>query len=186
VGEKLRLALREDRVGPNDDRGTAGPDAQVALLGEAPDRLGDRVAMDTERLREPAGAQGLPGQPPGTYLREKNLANSITSVDRPEAPLDLRFSQLGPAGLFESLDAAGLLDHRQPGVGPIEPAMTLPPDGGRAHLRGAVIRRHAASSRYVADWLVVRDDASGLALDLRDPFVTEERWRPFPELADLP
>jgi len=97
---------------------------------------------------------------------------------------DLRFSQLGPDGLFETLDTAGLLDHRQPGVGPIEPAMSLPPDGGRARVRGAVIRRHADSSDHVADWLVVRDDVAGMALDLRDPFVTEERWRPFGEMAE--
>lgn len=45
-------------------------------------------------------------------------------------------------------------------------------------MRGAVIRRHASSSRYVADWLVIRDEATGAALDLRDPFVTEEQWLP--------
>lgn len=91
--------------------------------------------------------------------------------------LDWRFGQLGPKGLFESLDGAGVLDHHVPGVDNVDLAITEPPADGRARIRGAVIRRLAKTNGAHADWQHVVDVGKGRMLDLSDPFAREETWR---------
>jgi hypothetical protein len=85
--------------------------------------------------------------------------------------LDVRWGLLGPAGLFESLDAAGVLDHRVSGVEGIETAAALPPAMGRARVRGDAIRRLSAEKhRYSAGWDGIWDHETPRRIDLSDPF----------------
>ena len=91
--------------------------------------------------------------------------------------IDMRFGQLGPDGLFNSLDRAGALQHRFPGVDNIEHAMACPPATGRAKLRGEFIRRTGASEgRYSCDWAAIYDNQEDRMLDLRDPWTSDEKW----------
>lgn len=90
--------------------------------------------------------------------------------------LDAKFGGLGPDGVFNALDAAGALHHQVGGLD-VEGAMTQPPQDTRASIRGAVVRRLSdAGTPYGAEWTSVYDCERRLALDLRDPFETEERW----------
>jgi hypothetical protein len=90
---------------------------------------------------------------------------------------DMRFGQLGGAGIFDALDRAGCLAHRVPGIDRVDEALDQPPEGTRAAVRGRVARRFAAAQTPGrADWLHVEDHASKRRLDLGDPFETEERW----------
>jgi hypothetical protein len=92
--------------------------------------------------------------------------------------IDTRFGQLGPKGIFESLDGAGVLCHRVSGVDNIEHAMTEPPAVGRARIRGHVIQRLAAAHDVRCDWQSIINIGEGRMLDLSDPFASEESWRP--------
>jgi proteasome accessory factor A len=96
--------------------------------------------------------------------------------------LDTRFGQLGAAGLFSRLDAAGVLHHHFPGVDNFEHAVECPPAVGRANLRGACVRRLAADSAanaYACDWAAIWDRAQSRFLDLSDPFSQQESWKSF-------
>jgi hypothetical protein len=62
--------------------------------------------------------------------------------------IDTRFGQLGPKGIFEALDAAGVLNHRVSGVDNIEQAVIEPPATGRARIRGRVIQRLAGAEHH--------------------------------------
>jgi proteasome accessory factor A len=92
--------------------------------------------------------------------------------------IDTRFGQLGPKGIFETLDLAGVLRHRVNGVDNIEHAMAEPPAVGRAHVRGQVIQRLATDHDARCDWQSVIDFSEGRALNLSDPFASEEIWSP--------
>ena len=96
--------------------------------------------------------------------------------------LETRFSQLGPRGLFHSLDVAGVLTHRIPGVDNIDQAVTNPPADSRASIRGQVIRRLARESPLQCGWDQIVDYKERRVLDLSDPFTQEESWHP---LADV-
>ncbi len=89
---------------------------------------------------------------------------------------DVRFSELGQRGLFESLDKAGVLDHRIVPDEECDRAMTQPPSGGRAKIRGDCIRRLAEENRtgYLCTWTNIFGPTE--SLNLGDPFETEERW----------
>ncbi|KKL15593.1 hypothetical protein LCGC14_2504040, partial [marine sediment metagenome] len=65
--------------------------------------------------------------------------------------IDTRFGQLGGGGIFDSLDAAGVLTHRLDGVDDIDHAMTHPPARGRAHLRGNCIRQFAGDNGMISE-----------------------------------
>jgi proteasome accessory factor A len=101
--------------------------------------------------------------------------------------IDMRFGQLGSKGIFETLDRSGVLQHRVSGVDNIEYAMAEPPAKGRAHVRGAVIRRMAGSDQVQCDWQCIVNPKDGQMLDLSDPFSSEETWRPLlrTELRDV-
>lgn len=85
---------------------------------------------------------------------------------------DVRFGQLGAAGIFEQLDRSGVLSHRT--GGPCEL-----PTSGRARLRGEWVRRLSArgdTHRYRCDWDQLCDELTGRRLDLSDPFVSTAEW----------
>jgi hypothetical protein len=91
--------------------------------------------------------------------------------------LDLRFSQIGPRGVFGALDAAGALAHRAPGVDDIPAAVDQPPPEGRAHVRGQAIQLLAKSRvAAAADWSRVNDFTGHRQLDLSDPFARRMEW----------
>jgi hypothetical protein len=96
--------------------------------------------------------------------------------------LETRFGQLGSGGIFHSLDAAGVLSHRIPGVDNIDHAVTNPPAGSRASIRGQVIQRLARASHLQCGWEQIVDYGERRVLDLTDPFAHEELWRPLAEI----
>ena len=96
---------------------------------------------------------------------------------------DAKFGALGEAGLYNALEAAGALEHRM--ALDVERAMTEPPPDTRAKIRGNVVRRLSnARIPYGAEWTAVYDNSARLALDLQDPFETEERWSAWPFSGD--
>ncbi len=119
-------------------------------------------------LRRQAEAMGLSWRDAAAFFELRDELREI----------DLRFSQLGPQGLFESLDGPpGLLDHRLVGRQDVERAVHTPPALGRAKLRGECVRRFASrASRYACDWDVVWDLEGSRMLDLSDPFTQREEW----------
>jgi proteasome accessory factor A len=100
--------------------------------------------------------------------------------------IDTRFGQLGPKGIFETLDRADVLCHRVSGVDNIEHAMAEPPAVGRARIRGHVIQRLAAAHNARCDWQCIIDTSEERMLDLSDPFASEESWSSTnsPEITD--
>lgn len=91
--------------------------------------------------------------------------------------IDTRFGELGPGGLFEQLDAAGVLEHKLPGLGPADDAMDHAPPGGRAAARGRAIRElHGHGDRYRCDWDNILDSREHRWIDLHDPHSSESRW----------
>ena len=92
--------------------------------------------------------------------------------------LDIRFGALD-GGIFEQLDARGLLDHRVDGIENIPDAITTPPRGTRAQVRGAAILELCSAGRNgTAHWDRVRDTSGGRHLDLGDPFDLTPSWKP--------
>jgi hypothetical protein len=96
--------------------------------------------------------------------------------------LDVRFAQVYPrGGLFDTLDAAGVLRHRVEGVGDIERAVSVPPAEGRARIRGDVVARLATHGSWLlCGWDRIRDPLARRELDLSDPFAERESWRELP------
>lgn len=91
--------------------------------------------------------------------------------------IDTRFGQLGPKGIFESLNSAGVLNHRVGSVENVERALAEPPTGGRARVRGHAIRRLASErGSWCCDWHCIINPAHGRMLDLGNPFASEESW----------
>lgn len=93
--------------------------------------------------------------------------------------LDARFGQLG-GGIFERLDARGLLRHRVDGVGDGAAAVERPPAEGRAGVRGRFVREHAGDLGFNVDWHEIVDTRNGCRLDLSDPLGARgslETWR---------
>ena len=96
--------------------------------------------------------------------------------------IDTRFVQLGGNGIFSALDRAGLLTHHVAGVENIDVAVVRPPVTGRARLRGECVRRLAGTNGdLVCDWDGIWDEQQKRALDLSDPFETQERWVSWPK-----
>jgi hypothetical protein len=151
------------------------PDGVSAVLDWAIKRaLFERVlarrGVDWSRVTGPAAASEATA--PGDGERVRQLRNELFACDA-------RFSQLGANSIFVSLDEAGVLAHRVPGVDNIEHAMEHPPAVGRARLRGEVIRRVLPKRRtFSAHWEFVLDLEERNVLDLSNPFETEERWGP--------
>lgn len=96
--------------------------------------------------------------------------------------IDMRFGRLGPRGIFEALDQAGVLAHKIETPRTCEPitverAQTQPPAAGRAHLRGKVIQRLAGFFNARCDWQCIVNYSERKTLDLSDPFATSESWQ---------
>lgn len=92
--------------------------------------------------------------------------------------LDIRFGALD-GGIFEQLDALGVLDHRVPGIDDIAAAITTPPRGTRAQLRGeAILELGRAGRTGTAHWDRVCDISGKRHLDLGDPFDLTTSWQP--------
>lgn len=93
--------------------------------------------------------------------------------------IDTRFSQFVGGGIFTELDRQGILDHAIPDIGDIEDAVSHPPKGSRARLRGDFIRSASVlgnRNRYSCDWQAIWDLNGNRALDLSDPFASGEKW----------
>jgi len=119
----------------------------------------------------------------GTLLRKKGLdwdeLSRMLALRDDFFQIDTRFGQLGPQGIFVTLDEAGVLDHHVSGIDNIEHAMRNPPSKGRAKIRGAVIKRIAGDLQ--ADWYCCWDRIfsrrHARALDLTNPLIESETWR---------
>ncbi len=94
--------------------------------------------------------------------------------------LDTRWGQVGHRGIFSQLDVGDTLDHRVSGIDRVDDAMTKPPSGTRAGVRGDAIRRLASNGGGAADWSAVwtSKDGQDRFLDLSNPFQTTEGWSP--------
>ena len=119
-------------------------------------------------------------------LREQGLAwdrlADFLQLRAELCELEIRFSRLGCAGLFRSLDRAGHLRHALGGItsASIEEATQTPPARGRAGVRGRLIRELNGIGRYGADWDAVWDFA-GRRIDLSDPWAEgTPAWTPAP------
>lgn len=106
--------------------------------------------------------------------------------------LDTRYSEIGGASLFETMDRAGVLEHACDDVDDVASAVATPPSGGRAEIRGREIVRLSNEQRLraagnpvttlsrasiLADWDGIWDYGRAKVLNLEDPFETEVRWR---------
>lgn len=130
---------------------------------------GSPLADTVKALTPVLGSRGL------EWSQVRNVLNLRSELFE----LDWRFGQLGPKGVFTSLDQAGVLAHHVPGVDNIAHAVTHPPVVGRARLRGECVRQFAASDdRYACDWQAIWDLKGHRRLDLTNPFQTERRWGP--------
>jgi len=129
---------------------------------------GQRMAKEVAALGPMLEARGLGWDDLRALLKSREEFFAI----------DTRFGQIGTKGIFESLKTAGVLDDHVEGVDRIEEAMTEPPAVGRARIRGEVIRRLAGTDKAQCDWANVVNFDDGKALDLSDPFATEEVWEP--------
>jgi proteasome accessory factor A len=90
---------------------------------------------------------------------------------------DLRFAQVTGTGLFRQLDQAGVLHHRVSGVGDIVPAMSVPPAGSRAAVRGQLIQKlHGDAVDACAHWDWVSVRKGNRRADLSDPFCRKVVW----------
>lgn len=146
----------------------------MELAGSGQRLTGDMVRRDKRPVVPPAQRWRRPWE--AADITRDKLAGFL-DVREQLLELDMRFGQLGPRGVFDSLDRAGVLTHRVPGIDGIETAMDTPPQGTRATVRGEVVRRLTAEgTRYRAEWTQVVDIDRGRVLDLGDPFEAEERW----------
>jgi proteasome accessory factor A len=114
------------------------------------------------------------------------LAN-VLRVRSQLCELDLRFGQLGPAGIFSSLEAAGVLEHRLPRrpKGLARSPVRQPPRRGRARVRGELIQSLCGRKSCTCDWAAIWDH-EGAILDLSDPFVERAPEWKRAEIVPLP
>ena len=116
-------------------------------------------------------------------LRDANgtwaTLDAVLALRRELFEVDNRWGLLGPGGLFDEIDKAGVLDHRVRGVDGIDEAVEQPPREGRAGVRGKVIQRvWLGRANYSCGWEHVSDFHARLRLDLSDPLTNVEIWRP--------
>lgn len=132
--------------------------------------LGDEspIRQDVERMRSEVRRMGL----------DWSDLIDLFRLRRELFEIDTRFAQLGDRGVFTSLDRAGVLRHEVTGIDRIDDAEHQPPAGGRAHVRGAAVQRLSGRPGWTCDWEGVWDPEHGSpALDLSDPFETNQQWR---------
>jgi hypothetical protein len=116
---------------------------------------------------------------------DRDELNSVLTLIDELREIDVRFSELGPDGLFNQLDHAGALDHHVKGLTGTEAAMKEPPATGRARLRGLAIRQcFPERERYRCDWQGIDDLVAPRMIDLSEPFERSAHWRPAPKKGD--
>ncbi len=127
-----------------------------AVLGPG-SPVGKVVAQLEPQLRQ----SGLRWEGLGTFLA---LRKELFEIDA-------RYGQLGGRSIFASLDAAGVLQHRVPGIERVEAAVHEPPAGSRAQARGKLVQQLAGKKdRLVCDWYGISDRRGNIVVDLSDPF----------------
>jgi proteasome accessory factor A len=147
--------------------------------------LGEVAAPFRETVLDPHGP--LAGELRSMLLE---MRRRKVDLDEVEAFLDLRdqlfeidsrFAQIGPDGIFNALDRAGVLDHAVDGVVDIDTATEQPPPQGRARARGEAIREASRSGPHevFCSWDRLVDCEKNELLDLSDPFEENPSWRPF-------
>lgn len=145
-------------------RGTEPFQVEAALERDSP--IADEVAKLTRQVH--AARRGWEELPRLLALRDELCE------------IDLRFGQLGDDGIFNRLDAAGLLTHHVDGIDRIDVAMTEPPNVRSAQRRAQLVRELAPHGhRYHCDWVCVRDHHEERYLDLSDPGA-EPTWSTTP------
>jgi hypothetical protein len=137
------------------------------------------------------GKDATPSPIPGTidaltpYVENHSLSwdmlRPVINLRRELFELDFRYGQIGEEGLFEKLEASGVLTHGAPGVGKIEEAITEPPAEGRAHVRGEYIKTCANRENHTCFWDSICDVNERRVLDLSNPFVRVPKWKPLVE-----
>jgi len=112
---------------------------------------------------------------------DRNDLSAVLMLHDELHEIDTRFAQCNGPGIFSSLESAGVLDHHLPRVDRIEPAVTHPPQVGRARLRGESIARLSGhNGRYVCGWSAVWDLHHRRYLDLSDPLTDRDEWQDLP------
>lgn len=91
--------------------------------------------------------------------------------------LDMRFGQIGPKGIYGTLERARRLAHRLVPEADVERAVTEPPATGRAHLRGRMIARHHRRHGMMAGWNCLRDLRHRRIFAMEDPREARGTWR---------
>lgn len=141
------------------------------------------VSEEAVQLRDPSGwwATGAPvaivveaGARVGVELEELERFDGIRSQ---LLELDTRYAALGGEGIFEALDAVGVLHHRVVTEEEITLATTTPPSDTRAKRRGDAVAELAASRDARCDWTRVVDPSGARILDLSDPWRMDIDWR---------
>jgi proteasome accessory factor A len=140
---------------------------QVELTADVV-RPDSAIADEVGRLTPALAAQGLSWDGLDAVIR---LRRELFAVET-------RFGQIDSEGIFASLEAAGVLDHHMPGVDNIQEAMTDPPEGSRARLRGLWVKRlNGRGAHCRCDWRGVWDFEQNRFLDLSHPLAADETWQ---------
>lgn len=153
-----------------------------------PNASGKDSIRRIQELREIA-LQDL--HPPKENQKNSDPASSHPDVDVPEVKsiiklrpvlfeMDLRFGQISPTGIFNQLDKAGVLKHTLHSEIHAEQAITNPPSGSRAFLRGQCVRKYSSSrDQLFCYWDQIVNRTANKILDLSDPYASEEVWREY-------
>jgi len=143
------------------------------LLSRGPEAVAQTLdwAIKYTLYRERARRQGIAWE---EVSSKADLRNELFQID-------MRWGELGVAGIFNQLDAAGVLSHAIPGLEGVAEAVHTPPEQGRARARGEAIRRlHSearGATRYQCTWSNILNGRDGRYFDLSDPFGRNADWR---------
>jgi proteasome accessory factor A len=132
------------------------------------------VAMLRAAVDLPDVTDALVEQPLSRGLSPSEFWESHMTLRAELCEIDIRFGQLGPQGVFDSLDRQGVLDHRISSDEEIAVAMDTPPTFGRGRVRGEQIKRLRSQKRKgICDWARIVDSSRNRILDLGDPFQSD-------------
>jgi hypothetical protein len=96
--------------------------------------------------------------------------------------IDIRFGDIGPNSLFATLERDGVIAAGAVGMEAAARAMTEPPFGTRAALRGSWVQHlHPERAGHTCNWTGIRHLPSGWRLDLSDPFGSGLAVPPMPD-----